>query len=724
MIVRLALLAGLELLVPFVGRAQSPEAPFCGADATAIERRIDDLLGQMTLAEKTDQMQGRGFSDGAWRTPDNARLGIPGFAMIDGPRGVQLLAGNATSFPVTIARGATWDPALEERVGDAIATEARAKGASVLLAPTLNLLRHPRWGRAQETYGEDPLHLGRMGTAFIRGAQRHIVATAKHYALNSIEDTRLVVDAQADERTLREVYLPQFRMAVEQGHVAAVMTAYNRVNGHYCAENYHLLHDILETDWGFAGFVMSDWFVGTRSTLLSAWAGLDIEMPVPVYYDDTLTSAVEDGGVPMWVIDDAVRRVLRTKLCFRLDSDPPRVDPALVQSPEHLELALEAARKSVVLLKNAGGTLPLDGVRSIAVVGDQAATASLGDAGSSIVTPSFAISPLAGIRARAGETTVAHVAGPPLAEDDRARVAAADAAVVVVSLNSADEGEGDREGGDRFGLGLSPEQDAFIAQAAALNPRTIVVLEGGSAITMPWLSDVEAVVMAWYPGQLGGEALADVLFGDVNPSGRLPLSFPRVEGDLPPFDNRHLNVRYGYLHGYRWLDDHHITPLFPFGFGLSYTTFDFANLVLSAATLPVDGRLGVTVDVTNTGGMAGDAVVQLYVGARGSRVERARRELRDFARVSLAPGETRTVPLVLAAADLAYWDTTRGGWVVEPITYEVCVGASSRTLPLCDAVTVVASSPATTLPTGPQASSDGASRCSLSTASRYSCTRS
>jgi len=707
-IVPLALLVSTALLAPHRAPAEPPDASFCRDDAAAVERRVDDILALMTIDEKVDQMHGSGFSDGAWRTPDNPRLGIPGFAMIDGPRGVQLLAGDATSFPVAIARGATWDVALEERVGNAIGTEARAKGASVLLAPTLNLLRHPRWGRAQETYGEDPLHLGRMGVAFIRGAQRHVIATAKHYALNSIEDTRLVVDVRVDERALREVYLPQFRMAVQEGHVAAVMAAYNRVNGQYCAENYHLLHEILDDAWGFAGFVMSDWFVGTRSTLLSAWAGLDIEMPVPVYYDDTLTAAVEGGAIPLWVIDDAVRRILRTKLCFRLDSDPPQFDPAQVQSPAHLDLALEVARKSIVLLKNAGGSLPLDDAGSIAVVGDQAASASLGDAGSSIVTPSFAISPLDGIRARARDATVLPVAGPPLAADDRAIVAAADAAVVVVSLNSEDEGEGDREGGDRFGLGLRPEQDALIAAVATQNPRTIVVLEGGSAITMPWANDVEAILMAWYAGQLGGEALADILFGDVNPSGRLPLSFPRRESDLPPFDNRNLTVRYGYFHGYRWLDHRGIAPLFPFGFGLSYTTFGLTSLALSSATMPPDGRVQASVDVGNTGGMAGDTVVQLYVTQPGT--ERGARVLRDFARVSLEPGETRTITLGVAAADLASWDSARGGWVVEPGAYELCVGSSSRDLPLCGSVTVARPSEPTAVPRGVPEGSDALPR--------------
>jgi beta-glucosidase len=723
MATRLALLVGTTLIAAIGARAQAPDAGFCGEDAAAVERRVDNLLAHMALAEKIDQMHGSGFQDGMWRTPKDDALGIPGFGMLDGPRGVSLLAGDATCFPVAMARGATWDPALEERVGEAIGAETRAKGASVLLAPTLNLLRHPRWGRAQETYGEDPLHLGRMGVGFIRGAQRHVIATAKHYALNSIEDTRLVVDVQADERTLHEIYLPQFRMAVQQGHVGAVMAAYNQVNGHYCTGNYSLLRGILMGEWGFAGFVMSDWFVATHSTLLSAWAGLDIEMPIAVYYDETLEAAVEGGAIPEWIIDDAARRVLRTKLCFRLDVDPPERDPSVVQSPAHLDLALEVARKSIVLLKNAGGTLPLDGVASVTVVGDHAATASLGDTGSSLVSPSFAISPLDGIRARAGDATVTHSAAPPLAASDRTVVATADAAVVVVSLSSADEGEGGPGSGDRLGLDLAPEQAGLIAEVAALNPRTVVVLEGGSAITMPWLDDVGAVLMAWYPGQLGGEAIADVLFGDVNPSGHLPLSFPRAEADLPPFDNLHVTVRYGYFHGYRWLDRRGVAPLFPFGFGLSYTTFAFTHLALSQPTLPAGGRLRVTVDVTNTGRMGGDTVVQLYVGARASRVERARRELRDFARISLEAGETRTVPLEVVAADLAYWDPMRHDWVVEPTTYEVCVGPSSRDLPLCATVAVGPPSPATTAPDGPQASA-GARRCKRSTASRYSCTRS
>jgi beta-glucosidase len=631
-------------------------------------------------------MHGTGFEDSMWRQPANERLGIPGLGMLDGPRGVSLMAGRGTSFPVAMARAAAWDTGLEERVGEAIADEVRAKGASVLLAPTINLLRHPRWGRAQETYGEDPLHVGRMGVAFIRGAQRHAIASAKHFAVNSIEDTRLVVDVSVDERTLREVYLPHFRMAVQQGHVGSVMAAYNMVNGHFNAENFHLLRDILKGQWRFRGFVESDWFVATHSTAMSVMAGLDIEMPVAVYYGEPLESAVEEGGaVQPWAIDDAVRRVLRAKFCFRLDTDPPVPDPTHIESPAHLDLALDAARDGMVLLRNTGGALPLDRTRiaSLAVVGDLADVANLGDRGSSVVAPSFAMTPLDGIRALAGTVDVRYVPGAPLSGEAQQTVAEADAAVVIAGLAPEDEGEGGGgPTGDRITLDLGTDQEELITAVAALNPRTIVVLEAGSAVTMTWVDDVPAILLAWYPGQMGGQAIAEVLFGDVNPAGRLPLTFPRVEADLPKFDNLHAAVRYGYFHGYRWLDRRRVAPLFPFGFGLSYTRFRYSNLVLSRPAIGPYGRLRVTVDVTNTGDVAGDEVVQLYVGTGPSQVVRPVRDLRDFARVHLEPGQTRTVPLEVRATDLAYWDVTVSAWRVEPTRYRVEVGSSSRTLPL------------------------------------------
>jgi beta-glucosidase len=669
------------------------DTAFCGDAAAAVEQRIDGLLAEMTLDEKLVQMHGSGTINGGWRTAGVARLGIPGLGMLDGPRGVGVYAGTATCFPVGMARGATWDPALEERVGEAIGVETRAKGASVILAPVVNMLRHPRWGRAQETYGEDTLLLGRMGAGFVSGAQRHVIANPKHYAVNSIENTRFGVNVSVDERTLREIYLPHFRMAVQQAHAASVMSAYNQVNGHYCAENAHLLHDVLKEDWGFQGFVESDWVLGTRSTVPSANAGLDIEMPTGFYFGQPLTDAVVGGQVAEATIDAAVRRIVRAQLCFRLDTEPPQQDPSQVETQAHTDLALDVAREAIVLLKNANAAVPLDRsqLQSIVVVGPLAAMANLGDHGSSNVAPSFAVAPLDGIVSHAGGVTVTYLPSTTLSMSDQAAVAAADAAVVVAGLTSDDEGEGLITHGDRDSLALSPDQDQLIAAVAALNPRSIVVLEGSGALLMPWVDDVAAVLMAWYPGQRGGDALADVLFGDVTPSGKLPMSFPVAEQDLPPFDNTSLAVTYDYYHGYRYLDRNGTAPLFPFGFGLSYTTFQYSNLTIAPTTLSPYGHVRVTADVTNTGTVPGDEIAQLYIGYQTSQVDRAVSDLKGFVRVHLEPGETRTVSFDVRAADLAFWNTATGAWEVEPITYDVRVGSSSRDLPLVGTFAVAAS---------------------------------
>jgi len=670
------------------GSPESASQAFCRLPEAEVEARVDDLLSQMTLEEKVEQMAGTGaLGSGGWLAPANERLGIPGFAMIDGPRGVSVLGGHATAFPVAMARGASWDPELERRVGEAIGAEARAKGASVLLAPTINLLRHPGWGRAQETYGEDTHHLSRFAVAFVEGAQQHVIASAKHFALNSIEDTRFTVNVTTDERTLREIYLPQFRAAVQEAHVGSVMSAYNRVDGAYCAENSHLLRDILKGDWGFRGFVESDWILGTRSTVASARSGLDIEMPSPSFYGAKLIAAVEAGEVPMDDIDEAARRVLRTKLCFELDSDPPVPDPAVVESADHTALALDAEREAIVLLANRNAALPLErsALGSLVVIGPLADSANIGDTGSSNVNPSYVVTPLAGIASHAGSAQVVFLEDDGSSAASQNALAAADAAVVVVGLTAADEGEGGVSGGDRHTLALSAEQEALIQRVADSSRRTIVVLEGGSAITVePWIDRVDAVLMAWYPGQEGGNAIAEVLFGDVNPSGKLPFTVPHDESDLPEFvsDPARLDVTYGFLHGYRWIDAQGIEPRFPFGFGLSYTSFTVANLTLDGRTLAPGGVLGASVDVTNTGARSGDEIVQLYVGFEGSRVERPRRQLAAFARVHLEAGETRRVPLEIAARDIAYYDVAQAEFVLEPITYVVQVGESSRDLPL------------------------------------------
>lgn len=692
--------------------AEYPDTGFCGDAGTAVEKKIDGLLAQMKTDDKIAQMHGVTYP-GPSTTAALPSLGIPGFLMNDGPRGVGATLGRATTFPVGIARGATWDPALETLVGDAMGGEARAKGATVLLAPTMNIVRHPRGGRTQESYGEDTYLLGKMAAAFIRGVQgRRVLASAKHFALNSIEDTRFQVNVSVDERSLREVYLPHFRRAVREGHTGSVMSAYNKVNGQYCAENPHLLHDVLKGDWGFQGFVESDWLLGTRSTLPSLAAGLDIEMPQGDFYGPKLLDALNAHQVQDADLDEHVRRILRAQLCFRLDSDPPVVDPTQVETPANTQLALNVAHEGIVLLKNANATLPVDRTRTHTLVvvgapiptpttGDPTATtsmaafANLGDFGSSTVVPTTSVTPLDGLLATAGPVTITHVASrhvaactgdpscpPPVPPADATTIANADAVVVVAGLAYPDEGEGLITHGDRDSLAMPRDQDAIVAAVAALNSRTIVVLEGSGPVLMPWIDAVPAVVEAWYPGEQGGRAIADVLFGDVNPSGRLPLSFPEAESDLPTFDNEHAAVVYAYFHGYRYLDEHGATPLFPFGHGLSYTTFSYANLTVTPATVGPWGHVRVSADVTNTGRVAGDEVAQLYVGYEGSRVTRAMDDLKGFVRVHLAPGETKTVVFDVPARDVAFWDTNVSDWEVEPITYRVRVGPSSRGLPL------------------------------------------
>ena len=670
-----------------LSRAQYGNGSFCGDSHQAIEGRIDALLAQMTLEEKVEQMHGNATGiplDGLWPTLENERLGIPGFRMVDGPRGVSQGAGNATAFPVAIARGASWDPELEERVGGAIGLEARAKGASVLLAPVTTVIRHPRFGRSQETYGEDPLHIGSMGVGFVRGAQRHLIASTKHFALNSIEDTRFTVSVNVDERTLREIYLPHFRRVVQEANGASIMSAYNRVNGLYCAENPPLLRDILKGDWGFRGFVESDWGAGTRSTVPSALAGLDIEMPLASHYGQKLVDAVLAGEVSVATLDDAVRRVLRTKLCFRLDTDPPQPNPDLIESPEHVALALEVAHKGSVLLKNAGPVLPLDRaqIQSLAVTGPLADIENMGDNGSSDVAPSSAVTVLEGLQNRAAGVSIMHVSDPNSASG-LATLAAADVAIVVVGFTEADEGESAIGAGDRDIYDLHDEQQQLILEVAALNDTTIVLLEGGSAIGVEgWIDEVEALLMAWYPGMEGGNAIADILFGDVNPSGKLPLTFARSEDDLPPFSNDPDEVTYGYFHGYRLQDRDETDPRYAFGFGLSYTSYAYADLTLANAMLGPNEVLGVSFELTNTGAVAGDEIAQLYVSYVGSSVERPVRDLKAFTRVHLEPNETRTVALEVPIRELAYYDVGAGAWQVEPITYGVHVGPSSRDLPL------------------------------------------
>jgi len=665
-----------------------------------IEEKAQALLAQMTLEEKVGQMSGdlpliggaiqmsRAYNEEPIPAGENLRLGIPGIRFSDGPRGVVMY--HSTCFPVSMGRGASWDVGLEERIGEAIGVEARSQGANFFGGVCINLLRHPAWGRAQETYGEDPYHLGEMGAALVRGVQRHIMACAKHYACNSMENARFKVNVQVDERTLHEIYLPHFKRCVDEG-VASVMSAYNKVNGEHCGHNHRLLTEILKEEWGFEGFVVSDFLWGVRETRAAILGGLDIEMPFTQFYGKKLIRLVEKGGVPIALIDQAVLRILRQKLRFAQVGEPDRYERQAVVCPEHRALAREAAQKSMVLLKNDPSTpggeplLPINRgrVKRIALIGFLAATPNTGDKGSSKVRPPYVVTPLVGLQAAAGEIEIIFDDGRQI--EAAARTARrADLAIIVAGYTHKDEGEYipgvlfvSARGGDRSSLTLAPHDEALILSVAKANPDTAVILVGGSAIiTETWREQIPAILMAWYAGMEGGHALADVLFGKVSPSGKLPCVFPRSEAQLPFFDREAQAIEYGYYHGYRLMDKEGHSPAFPFGFGLSYTTFEYENLWLSQERIDANGLLRISLEITNRGDFFGEEIAQLYIGYAGSKVDRPLKELKGFAKVALAPGETKQVVFELPARRLAYYDEA-AGWQVEPITYRVYVGRSS-----------------------------------------------
>jgi beta-glucosidase len=608
-----------------------------------------------------------------------------------------------------MARGAAWDPALEERIGDAIGREIRALGGNYFGGVCINLLRHPAWGRAQETYGEDPHHLGVLGAALTHGVQRHVMACVKHFALNSMENARFKVDVTIDQRALHEIYLPHFKRVVDEG-VASVMSAYNSVNGEWCGQNPELLTGVLKTRWGFQGFVVTDFIFGMRDAKKAALAGQDVEMPFGILFSRDLKGLIEHGEVPLERVDDAALRILRAQVRFGQGRNPQDYGPDAVGCKAHQRLAREAAQKSIVLLKNDGGLLPLRNARRLAVFGRLADTPNTGDGGSSNTRPAYVVTPLAGLRAAVGDMVeLAYDDG-----EDPARVAAAaeraDAALVVVGYTHADEGEyippdifadflpsfpppdaeyaafaegaqggamdtGMPLGGDRERLSLNPRDEALIQAVCAANPRTIVAVMAGSAVIMEaWAHRAQAILMLWYPGQEGGHAFADVITGAISPSGKLPCTFPVKAEDLPFFDRNATKIVYDLWHGYRKLERDGAAPAFPFGFGLSYTTFEYAGLKLAREELQASDTVEAAVEVTNAGAVSGEEVVQLYVATEGSKVERAPKELKAFARVALAPGETRTVRLSVPAADLGYFDAATSGWVVEPIAYAAIVG--------------------------------------------------
>ena len=682
-----------------------------------VERLAQDLLLQMTLDEKIAQLYGEpGWGlvklainlFGFRRFPHmyvgrNERLGIPPFVLSDGPRGVRVSDehGGATVFPVAMARGASWDVNLESRINEVIAIEMRGVGANMAATPCINLLRHPGWGRAQETYGEDPWHVGQFGVAAVRAVQAHnVMASPKHFALNSIENSRFVVNVELDERTLREVYLPHFKKAVQEGGAASLMSAYNKARGEYLSNNAYLLNDVLRDDWGFEGFVHSDWFFAVYDAVASIKAGLNVEMPASqVYNADDIKAALDAGEITEEEIDRLILPALTVRLKYAFAEDRMDYSPSLLVTSEHVQLAREAAEQSMVLLKN-HDVLPFsaDAGQTIAVIGRLADVVNTGDRGSSNAKSPYVVTPYEGLlayQAERGNKVVLDDGSDP--ERARKLASRADQVVLVVGYTYEDEGEylistdsmkesaaagrliGEKGvGGDREDLSLHTSDVALIEAVASANDKLALVYVGGSAIDMSgWDDQVPAILYAWYAGMEGGNALARVLYGEVNPSGKLPFAVPEDSADYPYFTPYTDNITYGYYHGYTLFDKQGTRVAYPFGFGLSYTHYQYGDLRVLTPEPSVDGTLEVQVEVTNSGQAAGNEIAQLYVDFTRSQIDRPVKLLRGFQKVALDPGETRVVTFHVPVSELAWYNPDAGEWQVEAMAYDVLVGGSS-----------------------------------------------
>ncbi len=808
-------------------------------DSDALENRIAKLLSELTLEEKVSMAAGSDM----WHSTGVERLGIPALKGTDGPngaRGAGLEGATSACFPCGTALAATWNPDLVFEVGAELGNEVKSKGAQLLLAPTVNIHRSPLAGRNFECFSEDPFLSARIAVAYIQGVGSRGVGTAvKHFVCNDSEFERMSISSEVGERALREIYLPPFEAAVREAGTWSVMSAYNAVNGTPASDNARLLTQILKEEWGFDGFVVSDWY-GTKSTVAAAAAGLDLEMPgPPLQRGPKLLQAVRDGEVDEAAIDDTVRRLLRITLRAGRFEYPEEAPERSVDTPEQRALNRRAAGEAIVLLRNQQ-ILPLEtsGLRSLAVIGPNAETAVIQGGGSAQVSAHYSVSPLEGIRARCGdEVEVVHEAGclihktlpamdarwaacedgapgleieyfsgldlegeavlckrsreavfnwfgsfapevdvnafsarlsarftptesgrfsfsltsagrsrlridsrelvdnwtrqtrgesffgmgssevraeveleagrsylleveysrqdspllaglkvgclPPAPEDmlERAVAAAsaADAAVVVVGLTA----EWETEGHDRASLGLPGRQDELIERVAAENSRTVVVVNAGSPVSMDWIEQVGAALQLWYPGQESGNALADLLFGDLNPSGRLPTTFPRRLEDNPthttyPGEDGKVLYGEGIFVGYRYYDRKKVDPLFEFGHGLSYTEFEYSALTLNASEYSEGETIELRLELRNSGERAGQEVVQVYLRDLESSRARPERELKAFAKIALEPGEKRSLELSLDRRSLSSYDPAASAFVPEAGEFEVLVGASSR----------------------------------------------
>ena len=650
-------------------------------------KNIQSLIAEMTLEEKAALCTGAS----PWTTTPVERLGIPEMTVSDGPHGVRRVPDvnsmaieslPATCFPTASCLASTWDVELVHEMGEALAQECIALNVDVLLGPGANMKRSPLGGRNFEYFSEDPHLTGELAVSLINGIQSRGVGTSlKHYAANNQEFQRFSISAEVDERTLREIYLPAFEKAVKQAQPWTVMCSYNKVNGTFASEHHYLLTEILKNEWGFEGLVVSDWGA-VRDRVAALRAGLDLEMPGPQDRRvKAVVEAVRSGKLDEAVLDESVRRILN--IVFKAKETPKN---GSFDVDAHHELAHKIAAEGMVLLKN-NGLLPLKNQQHIAVIGRAAENAHFQGGGSSHINPTKVAIPFKELQAQAGNAELTYAEGYPTDDSfrqdliDQAVTLAqsADVAVLYIALPTFKESEGY----DRTDLDLTRQQVALIKAVSNIQPKTVVVLNNGAPVVMSeWIDGVAAVLEGWMMGQAGGKAIADVLFGKVNPCGKLAETFPVKLSDTPAYINwpgGAGQVRYGegLFIGYRYYDAKQMPVLFPFGYGLSYTTFAYSNARASAKTFKDVEGVTVTVDVTNTGDVAGKEIVQVYVHDRKSGLVRPEKELKGFAKVELQPGETKTVSIALDFRAFAYYHPEYKKWITEDGEFDILIAASA-----------------------------------------------
>ncbi len=709
-------LLGLSLLgrIGTTDAAQPTAKPVYLDKNRPVEERIEDALSRMTLEEKVAicHAQSKFSSAGV------PRLGIPEIWMTDGPHGVRMekmwdewsdakwTNDSCTAFPALTCLAATWNPAMADAYGQAIGEEARYRNKAVLLGPGVNIYRIPLNGRNFEYMGEDPYLASKMVVPYIHGVQRNGVATCvKHFALNNQEIDREYVNVIVDDRTLHEIYLPAFKAAVQEGGTWAIMGAYNRYKDQFCCHNQYLLNDILKQEWGFDGVVISDWG-GTHDTHQAAYNGLDIEMGTwtdglawnwsnaydKYFLAKPFLAELQNGKIDEKVLDEKVRRILR--LSFRTTLNPDRPYGSFA-TEEHALTARRIAQEGIILLKNEDNLLPLDPKQpqKILIVGENAKQMMTCGGGSSELKVKHEVLPMEGIENYFGDhaqiTYVEGYSSHPAINRHAIRqqavdeAAQADVVIFVGGLNKKDNQ--DCEASDRRSYNLPYEQDQLIAELARANRRLVVVLVSGNAVAMPWVADVPAIVQAWYSGSEAGNALASILSGEVNPSGKLPFSFPvRLEDnaaialDAYPGDRKNVEYKEGIFVGYRWHDSRQIEPLFCFGHGLSYTSFEYGSASLDRQEMKTGDSITLSIPIRNSGSRTGAEIVQLYIHDKKASLPRPVKELKGFRKVVLEPGEEQTVTFTIDAQALSYYDDDKQAWVAEPGTFEAWVGASSR----------------------------------------------